>query len=124
VLDNIFDPAQALRNITELLALNGRVIHIEMASNLAYEYLIFSTDWFLDFYVVNDFADCRVYVCTFKSVEELLYGPWEVYAYLPSPDGHASSLRHLGYEQAVVVERKPQAGWTCLRFNGFIEARR
>ena len=103
VLDNIFDPAQALRNISELLTPNGRVIHIEMASNLAYEYLIFSTDWFLDFYVVNDFADCRVYVCTFKNVEELLYGPWEVHAYLPRPDGHASSLRHLGYEQAVVV---------------------
>jgi SAM-dependent methyltransferase len=103
VLDNIFDPAQALRNITQLLAPRGRIFHIEMASNLGFEYLIYSTDWFLDYYVVNEFVDCRVYVCTFKTVEELLYGPWEIYAYMPRPDGHASSLRELGFEQAVVV---------------------
>jgi len=103
VLDNIFDPAQALRNITQLLAPNGRVIHIEMASNLGYASLIYSTIWFLDYYVVNDFADCRVYVCTFKTVDELLYGPWEVHAYMPRPDGQASTLRSLGYEQAIVV---------------------
>jgi hypothetical protein len=29
VLDNIFDPAQAIRNMTRLLAPHGRIIHIE-----------------------------------------------------------------------------------------------
>ncbi|MGC2414380.1 MAG: class I SAM-dependent methyltransferase [Stellaceae bacterium] len=103
VLDNIFDPAQALRNISQLLAPDGRVIHIEMASNLGFEYLIYSTDWFLDYYVMNDFVDCRVYVCTFKNVDELLYGAWTVHAYMPRPNGDATSLRELGFEQAVVV---------------------
>ena len=110
VLDNIFDPAAALRNITRLLSPTGRVIHIEMASNLAFEYLIYSSDWFLDYYVVNDFADCRVYVCTFDNVEGLLHGPWRVYAYLPRPDGTAFSLRSLPYTQAVIVviaEKQP-----------------
>jgi len=44
-----------------------------------------------------------MHVCTFKTTDELLYGPWEIYAYMPRPDGSASSLRELGFEQAVVV---------------------
>ncbi len=103
VLDNIFDPAQAMRNMTQLLAPRGRVIHIEMASNLLFEYLIYSTDWFLDYYVVNGFYDCRIYVCTFNTVDELCYGPWSIYAYSPRPDGQASSLRELDMRQGVVV---------------------
>ena len=103
ILDNIFDPAQALRNMSRMLKSGGRVIHIEMASNYAYEYLIYSTDWFIDYYTLNDFRDCRIYVCTFKDGDELMNGPWDVYAYMPKPDGDAYSLRQLGSQQAVVV---------------------
>jgi len=103
VLDNIFDPAQAIRNMTRLLAPHGRVIHIEMASNLAFEYLIYSTDWFFDYYIENGFVDSRIYVCTFNNLDELLNGPWQVYAYMPRPDGDASSLRALGLQHGVVV---------------------
>ncbi len=103
VLDNIFDPAAALRNMTRLLSPTGRVIHIEMASNLAFEYLIYSTDWFLDYYVANGFVDCRIYVCAFDGVQELLHGPWHVYGYMPRPDGTGFSLRDLNIKQAVVV---------------------
>lgn len=112
VLDNIFDPAEALRNTTRMLSPRGRIIHIEMASNLAFEYLIYSTDWFIDYYVVNEFADCRIYVCTFDTTEQLLYGPWSVYAYVPKPDGTAFSLRSLPYKQAVIVviaEKRPSS---------------
>jgi hypothetical protein len=103
VLDNIFDPAGALRNITRMLSPTGRVIHIEMASNLAFECLMYSTDWFTDYYVVNGFADCRVYVCLFGSTEQLLHGPWQIYAYRPKPDGTGFQLRSLPYKQAVLV---------------------
>ena len=103
VLDNIFDPAQAMRNISQLLTPSGRVVHVEMASNLAFEYLMYSPDWFLDYYVVNGYADCRVYICTFKTIEQLLYGPWEVFAYMARPDGQGFSLRDLAAKQAVVV---------------------
>lgn len=103
ILDNIFDPAQAMRNMTRMLAPGGRVIHIEMASNYAFEYLIYSTDWFLDYYVLNNFRDCRIYVCTFKDAEEMVNGPWDVYTYMPKPNGDAYSLRSLGYQQAVVI---------------------
>jgi hypothetical protein len=64
VLDNIFDPAQAMRNMTRLLAPRGRIIHIEMVSNFLYEYLIYSTDWFIDYQIVSGFTDCCIYVGT------------------------------------------------------------
>jgi len=103
ILDNMFDPAQAMRNISQMLGPRGRVMHIEMATNLAFEYLMFSVDWFLDYYVINNFYDCVVYVCGFKGVEGLCKGPWQVHSYSPKSDGTAFSLKSLNLDQAVVV---------------------
>lgn len=103
VLDNVFDPAQVLRNISRLLSADGRVIHLEMASDLVVESWVYSTDWFLDYYVVNKFRDCRIYVCTCENEEQLLHGPWRVYAYMPRPDGTPFSLLDLQFKQAVLV---------------------
>jgi hypothetical protein len=104
VLDNIFDPAAALRHTTQMLAVRGRIMHVEMASNLAFEYLIYSPDWFLDYYVVNGFQSCRIYVCTFRDVHELKFGPWRVYTYHPRGDGNTGcSLREIVTEHAVIV---------------------
>jgi hypothetical protein len=113
VLDNIFDPAGALRNISRMLAPNGRVMHIEMASNLAFEYLTYSPDWFLDYYVANRFSDCKIYVCTFRDVDELKYGPWRVFNYSPR-SGAGCSLREVVTEHAVLVvvaEKKADSTW-------------
>ena len=44
VLYNIFDPARAMRHMSRLLGPHGRIIHIEMASKLDYEYLIRPVD--------------------------------------------------------------------------------
>jgi hypothetical protein len=113
VLDNIFDPAAAMRHITQMLSPHGRVMHIEMASNLLFEYLIYSPDWFLDYYVVNGFRNCRIYVCTFNNVEELKFGPWQVYAYRPRGDGNVGvSLREVVTAHAVLIvvaERWPSS---------------
>lgn len=103
ILDNMFDPAQAMRNISEMLSESGRVLHIEMASNLAFEYLMFSVDWFFDYYIVNNYKDCMVYVCGFKDVDSLCYGPWRVFSYKPKTDGTAFSLKSLNLEQAVII---------------------
>jgi hypothetical protein len=113
VLDNIFDPAAALRNISLMLKPNGRVIHIEMASNLAFEYLIYSPDWFLDYYVANGFSDCKIYICTFRNVDELKYGPWRVFSYYPR-SGAGCSLREVVTDHAVLVvvaEKNAESTW-------------
>jgi len=62
-LDNIFDAAAAMRNMTRLLKVGGRVYHYEQGNTHPTAYLKYSADWFMDFYAVNKFADCKTYVC-------------------------------------------------------------
>ena len=62
-LDNIFDAPAAMRNITRLLNANGRVYHYEQGNSHPTAYLKYSADWFIDYYAVNQFADCKTYVC-------------------------------------------------------------
>jgi SAM-dependent methyltransferase len=61
-LDNIFDPAAAMRNMSRLLKPNGRVYHYEQGNSHPTAYLKYSADWFMDFYALNEFADCKVYI--------------------------------------------------------------
>ncbi len=65
-LDNVFNPAQFIVNCSELLAPGGRIIHIEHASLWRSAYLMYSGDWFHDYYALNNFADCKVYYARFK----------------------------------------------------------
>lgn len=62
-LDNVFDPAMALRNFAQLLRPGGRLIAINCLNMRDGAYTICPPDWFLDYFVENGFADCKVYVC-------------------------------------------------------------
>ena len=59
--DNVFSPGDAMRNIARLLKPNGRVFTINQASNHHLPYLIFTAHWFLDYFVMNRFSDCKIY---------------------------------------------------------------
>ena len=59
-LDNMFNPAQGLMNIAQLLKPGGRVISVNMASAHYAPYSIFTPFWFLDYFAANDFADYQV----------------------------------------------------------------
>ena len=62
---DLYLPAQALRNYTSLLRSNGRLISI---NNLSAHFDPYSTPtaaWYLDYFVLNDFADCKVYVLVY-----------------------------------------------------------
>jgi SAM-dependent methyltransferase len=61
-LDNIFDPAAAMRNMSRLLKPGGRVYHYEQGNSHPTAYLKYSADWFMDFYALNEFEDCKVYI--------------------------------------------------------------
>jgi hypothetical protein len=64
-IDNVFNPAQALINLSRMLKPGGRLISINVGSNHYTPYMIPTPGWFFDFFVVNGYADCRVYVCIF-----------------------------------------------------------
>jgi hypothetical protein len=62
-LDNVFDPAMALRNYADMLRPHGRLIAINAWNLRDSTYTACSPSWYLDYFVANGFADCKVYVC-------------------------------------------------------------
>lgn len=80
VLDNIFDPAAAMRNISDLAAANGVIVHYEGAAHWAPAYLKFTPEWFFDYYAINAFRDCRCFLCSFVDIRR---SPWDVHEWWP-----------------------------------------
>lgn len=65
-LDNVFDTATALRNMARLLRPGGRLFSLNMASNHYTPYTIITAHWLMDYFTVNAFADCKVYIFVHK----------------------------------------------------------
>jgi hypothetical protein len=88
-LDNIFDPVQSNKNISLMLKDGGRVLHYESGTAFFGSYLMFSPDWFFDYYAINNFFDCKVYLCTWE--DSFHDNFWSIYQYQPfhnlTPDG-------------------------------------
>jgi hypothetical protein len=61
-LDNVFDPAMAVRNLAAMLKPGGRVLMINAWSPRDGSYALCSPAWYFDFFVSNGFADCKTYV--------------------------------------------------------------
>ena len=62
VLDNVFDPVTYIRNVAKLLKPGGRVFEQNILSQNYHPYSIVSPQWVLDYFVVNRFRDCLIYV--------------------------------------------------------------
>jgi len=62
VLDNIFNPAQALINLHHLLKPGGRAIIFEACVFHAGVYCGMSPEWFFSFFSVNDYLDVQSFV--------------------------------------------------------------
>jgi hypothetical protein len=61
-LDNVFDPAMVISNFAAMLRPGGRLITTNMYSNYYEPYVILPPLWYLDYFVYNAFADCKVYI--------------------------------------------------------------
>jgi SAM-dependent methyltransferase len=98
-LDNMFNPAQAMMNFSKMLKPGGRVVCMESASSFNSPYLMYSPGWFCDYYRENNFIEWEAYICSYKSMRELLYGPWRWFKYKwegnkngPSPKTHGNHI--------------------------------
>lgn len=63
VLDNIFDPVTYLRNASDLLRPGGRLFEHDAISQHQHPYCLITPAWLLDYFVVNRYAACSVYLC-------------------------------------------------------------
>lgn len=64
-LDNIFDPANALRSFSKLLRPGGRMMLMEHGTAIQGALAVFSPEWFFDYFAVNDYADCQITLFSF-----------------------------------------------------------
>lgn len=74
-MDNIFNGPQALISLSELLRPGGRLLLYNAANSSPTAYLQYSPDWVFDFFAVNGYADCKVYIHEF---------PWDFEQVVPA----------------------------------------
>lgn len=60
-LDNIFDPLAMVRNMTRMLKPGGRLFIYAWSSGFPTAYVKITPDWIMDYCLVNEFADAKVY---------------------------------------------------------------
>jgi len=108
--DHLFDVQTAFVNVVKLLKPGGRIFQWNAASNFTgAAYFSFGPDLFYDYYVVNQFADCKVYIAE----GDQLVQPelWDIYEFGGSFNeyGHFRSSRI----QMVIVlaEKAPDSTW-------------
>jgi len=66
-LTDIFSPAAVLRNYARALRPGGRLIAVNNLSSHFDPYSIPSASWYLDYCVINAFADCKAYVLDYPA---------------------------------------------------------
>jgi hypothetical protein len=64
-LDNVFDPFRMLQNMTKMLSPSGRLLLFAWSNSFPTAYVKVSPDWIMDYFAVNEFADCKVYPVEF-----------------------------------------------------------
>lgn len=107
--DHLFDIRVAFENVVKLLRTGGRVFQWNAASNCTgAAYLSFGPDLFYDYYVLNQFADCKVYVVEVDSLGQS--EAWEFYQF----EG-ARTYAHFQSDRIqmviVLAEKGPHSTW-------------
>jgi SAM-dependent methyltransferase len=65
-LDNVFTPSIVLQNYSRLLRPGGRMLTFNAFSCYGTPYAIMPPLWYVDYFVMNRFADCRVYILVYR----------------------------------------------------------
>ena len=105
-LDNLFNPAEFLINCSKMLKPGGRIINIEHGSSWQGAYLMYSPDWFLDFFAINDYKDALVFVCEFNGFRSPhhMQAPWHLWNWNPLIHGNANEhSAHLGFSSRLIL---------------------
>ena len=78
--DHLFDIRVAFENVVKLLKVGGRVFQWNAASNFTgVAYLSFGPDLFYDYFILNQFTDCKVYVVEVDDISQSEL--WDFYEY-------------------------------------------
>ena len=64
-LDNVFTPSIVLQNYAKLLRPGGRLLMENAFSAHNTAYVMMPPMWYLDYFVMNKFVDCKIYIILF-----------------------------------------------------------
>jgi SAM-dependent methyltransferase len=109
VLDNIFDPATYIKNITRLLKEGGRLIDHNTYGFHSHPYLLASPAWYYDYYVMNRFADCKIYFIEVSSITQVYALNVETDDSIICDFGSASLANRC--DIVVIAEKGAQSSW-------------
>lgn len=62
VLDNVFNPAQMITNVAQMLKPFGRVLMVNVASFFPGAMVSCHPEWFYSFFAINNFSDVKIYL--------------------------------------------------------------
>jgi SAM-dependent methyltransferase len=105
-LDNVFNPATCLQNIARMLRPAGRLISVNVGSPHQGPYTVMTPYWLLDFFAINDFADCRVYMTLHGRRGEL-----SVFAVDAADEAGPPFLAPRQIGIVLFAEKGPQSTW-------------
>lgn len=107
VLDNIFNPAQGIFNLSSLLKNKGRILHLHHTSFFPGSMIACPPEWFYSFYSLNGAHDTKIYLA-----EQLEDGfnrfefKTQLFKYKPS------YTYNKNYNRFVAATRKPSVYYT------------
>jgi SAM-dependent methyltransferase len=95
-LDNIWDPAQALRSMSAMLRPGGRMFLFEHGTMIKCALSVFSPEWFFDFFAINGYADCQISLAYIPDGPKgpWVRGPWDVKEWQPFNDDGSPRWSH------------------------------
>lgn len=106
--DHLMQLGTAFRNVIRMLKPGGRVLHYNAASGyIGAAYVSFGPDLFYDYYVVNKFADCKVWVA--RGTGPHTSDPFEMF-YLPT--ARTKALNSAKHQMVVcLAEKRKDSTW-------------
>ena len=102
-LDNLFDPANALRSFAKMLRPGGRMMLVEHGTAIQGALICFSPEWFYDFFAANGYELHGITLLPFPA------GRWEPKQWVPYEGGKpvtASPGTEIGDFYTVVIAEK------------------
>lgn len=101
--DHLFDIRVAFENVVKLLRHGGRILQWNAASNFTgAAYISFGPDMFFDYFMLNRFADCKVYIAEVNEMGQQEF--WDFFIF----DGNSEYdlLKSNKFQMTVVFAEK------------------
>lgn len=111
-LDNIFNSANALISFSKMLRPGGRMMLFEHSTSMQSALVMFSPEWFFNYFAVNEYEDCQITLFTFPDKVIGMQGKWKSHwwqCYVddkPAPTTVKDAMPWIGDFVTVVVAKK------------------